>query len=120
MNKKLILAAAALSFFSLGTVPQSADACYVCSAAQWCQSGDQGSQCMVYDDPDGIQRCQYSTDCLVQITMTPLQISPAGTYLALAGARLTNTGSETLACNGFIVAHTTEPADARAVHAIRI
>lgn len=120
MTKKSILAVAALGVVSLSSVPQSADACYVCSSAQWCVAGSQGSSCMVYDDPDGVQRCQYTTDCGIEMTMTPLQVSPAGTYLASAGARMTNTGTEALACNGFVVAHTEEPADARAARTIRI
>lgn len=120
MKKKPIVAVAALGALSLSTVPRAAEACYVCSSDQWCVGGDQGSSCMVYDDPDGRRRCQFSTDCGIQITMTPLQVSPAGTYLASAGVRVTNTAGAALACNGFVVAHTEEPAEARAVRTIRI
>ncbi|HEX2077467.1 MAG TPA: hypothetical protein VHG08_07145 [Longimicrobium sp.] len=120
MRTRILIAAVALVAIGLSAAPRPATACYVCSSSQWCMAGAEGSSCFVYNDPDGVRRCQFSTDC-GQITMTPLQVSPAGTYLAAAGAPLAETDGEKVACNGFVVAHTAQTDDGAGVrHEIRI
>lgn len=103
MRTRTFIAAAALVVPGLAFLPGSAAACLTCTSAQLCTTGDQGSSCFVYEDEQGRRWCQFSTDCGIGIALSPLHISPAGTYLAAADTRLTDDGSETRACNGFIV-----------------
>ena len=83
---------------------RSADACFQCSSAQWCMQGNLGGACEVYSE-GGRQWCQHTLDCKPSMAMTPLEISPAGTYLASGGAKVVEQGVEKQQCNGFIVRH---------------
>ncbi len=111
MSRKTFIAAAALVVSGLALLPDSATACLTCTSSQLCTTGDQGSNCFVYEDENNRRWCQFSTDCGIQISLNPLHISPAGTYLAAADTRLVDDPTEQRACNGFIVDHR---ADARA------
>ncbi|HEU4881185.1 MAG TPA: hypothetical protein VFT45_03035 [Longimicrobium sp.] len=104
MTKRIMLAGtAALALLAMGTATR-ADACFQCTSAQWCTVGMQGSSCEIYTE-GGRQWCQHTLDCHAGITMTPLEVSPAGTYLARGGAQVTEDDVEKQACNGFIVRH---------------
>jgi hypothetical protein len=105
MRRTTFIAAAALGVLGLGLLPGSATACLTCTSTQLCSTGDQGSNCFVYEDEQGRRWCQFSTDCGIEMALNPLHISPAGTYLAAADTRLVDDRAETRACNGFIVGH---------------
>jgi hypothetical protein len=103
-KKKLsIFGTAAAALLALGAT-RPADACFQCTSSQWCTSGSLGGSCTVYSE-GGRQWCQHTLDCDIQITMTPLQVSPAGTYLAKGGEQVTEEGVEKQKCNGFITSH---------------
>jgi hypothetical protein len=110
MSRNRWLLAAAFTVLGVALMPGSATACLTCTSAQLCADGNQGASCMVYEDSDGRRWCQFTTDCGIQMTLDPLHISAAGTYLAAADVPVTDDGMEQRACNGFIVGHT---ADAR-------
>lgn len=121
MSRKTFIAAAALLVPGLALLPGSATACLTCTSTQLCAVGDQGANCFVYEDEQGRRWCQFSTDCGIQISLNPLHISPAGTYLAAADTRLVDGEAETRACNGFIVGHLADaPAQAGEGTTIRI
>lgn len=113
MRKRASFAlAAALGLVALGAAPRAAQACLTCTASQWCADGSEGSSCMTYI-ADGQRWCQFTLDCGAKRSMTPLEVSPAGTYLAQGGERVIEDGVEKQDCNGFIVGHLAgdEPGD---------
>jgi hypothetical protein len=118
--KKSIIAAgtAAFALLGMGTMRQ-ADACFQCTSSQWCTSGPYGGSCTVYTE-GGRQWCQHTLDCDVQISMTPLEVSPVGTYLAKGGAQVTEEGVEKQQCNGFITGHLASESRPVATATIRI
>lgn len=106
----------------LATIPlaiDSAEACLTCTAEQQCTSGNQGSSCTM-EIVDGKLWCQFTLDCSTRLTLTPLQVSPAGTYLDGGDARVVEDGFDRVACNGFIVAATSTAPSAAGTAAIRI
>lgn len=104
MTKRITLfGTAAAALLALGAT-RPADACFQCTSSQWCTSGSLGGSCTVYTE-GGRQWCQHTLDCDIGITMTPLEVSPTGTYLAKGGAQVTEDGVEKQQCNGFIVGH---------------
>jgi hypothetical protein len=103
MTKRMLVGAAALGLLAVGAA-RPADACFRCTSSQWCTPGPLGSSCEMYSEGNR-QWCQHTLDCDIQITMTPLEVSPVGTYLARGGAQVTEDGVEKQQCNGFIVGH---------------
>lgn len=104
MKKRSLLALAAMGAAALAAGPRSADACLTCNVSQLCEPGAQGSSCTSYIE-DGRRWCQFTLDCSQTMTMTPLEISPVGTYLARGGERVLDRGMEKQRCNGFVVEH---------------
>lgn len=116
MHIRLLVPAAALA----GLVStRSADACFQCTSSQWCTQGNLGGACEVYSE-GGRQWCQHTLDCKPSMTMTPLEISPTGTFLASGGARVVEDGLEKQQCNGYVVAHVAGSERAEDTSVIRI
>lgn len=120
MSRTRLLLTAVFTLLGLALLPGSATACLTCTSAQLCTDGNQGSSCMVYEDSDGRRWCQFTTDCGIEITLSPLHISAAGTYLAAADVPVTDDETEQRACNGFVVGHTAGAAARPAVRSIQI
>lgn len=114
-----VLLANALGLLAIPLVFKPAEACFTCTSSQECTSGSDGSSCSM-EVVDGSQWCQHSLDCGTEMTLTPLHVSPAGTYLDTGGARLIEDTVEKLACNGFIVARTGDVRETVREQSIRI
>jgi hypothetical protein len=63
-----------------------------------------GSSCTILYH-DGRSWCGHSGDCHTQITMTPLEVSPVGTYLAAGGPQVEEDRVRRQECNGFVTGH---------------
>lgn len=101
----LLLGTGALALLALGATSRPAEACFQCTSSQVCVDGPYGASCTMSRDGDGKQWCQHTLDCEQEITMTPLEVSPSGTYLASGGARVKDMDMEKQECNGFVVRH---------------
>lgn len=117
-SRIMLFGTATLGLLAVGGA-RPADACFQCTSSQWCTQGTRGSSCEMYSEGNR-QWCQHTLDCDVQITMTPLEMSPAGTYLARGGAQVVEDGIEKQQCNGFIVGHQADAGGAGQGLAIRI
>ena len=121
MTKRMLIAGTtAAALLGLADPRPTAASCLTCSSSQYCMEGSQGTSCTTYYD-NGQRWCQFSTDCgRKAVTMTPLDVSPTGTYLA-GGTVEVKDGMEREDCSGFIVRHlASEDAEAGSQETIRI
>jgi hypothetical protein len=115
----IVAGTAALAALALGT-PSAKANCLTCTSTQWCTNGSEGSSCYTYYE-DGRRWCQFSLDCGKAVAVTPLDVSPAGTFLARNDDRVTEGGLQKQSCNGFVVGHVADAAtQATLVRVIRI
>lgn len=103
IKRSMLVGAAALALVALGTANRPAAACFKCTMWQECVEGPWGSSCTV-EIRDGKQYCQHTLDCN-GITLTPLEVSPTGTYVSRGGAQVTEHGVQKQQCNGFVIGH---------------
>ena len=105
MKRTIVAAALALSAMFLAG-PRSAEGCVHCIVDQSCVLGGDGVQCSV-TVVDGDNWCQWDAGC--RASMTPQDVSPAGTFVGGSTVRLAGRGLDVVPCNGFIVSHVSAP-----------
>jgi hypothetical protein len=105
MKRTIAAAVLALSAMFLAG-PRTAEGCVHCRTAHSCAVGGDGVQCILFA-VDGEIWCNWDTGC--QESMTPQDVSPAGTFIGESTVRLAGPGLDVVPCNGFIVSHVAAP-----------
>jgi hypothetical protein len=101
----MLSGAGALAALMLAAAPRPAAACLTCTWQGWCDSAPSGGSSCTILYHDGRSWCGHSGDCHTQITMTPLEVSPTGTYLAAGGPQVEEDRVRKQECNGFVTGH---------------
>lgn len=86
--------------------------CATCTSGQTCEPGESGDHCVIFYDDEGEQWCNWRGKCEINPTMlTPDQLSPAGTYLAVDAVEDSERQVTVTGCSNLIVDHlsTIEP-----------
>jgi hypothetical protein len=114
MRKITMLFSAAAGMLLLGGAATKAEACLICTSAQWCESGSGGSSCEVYMH-EGRRWCQFSLECSTAVAMTPLEMSVGGTFLAANTVKTEPDGRAVSECNGFITRYSAASPEVQAL-----
>jgi hypothetical protein len=117
MKKLMMRVGVAVGVLFLGGSAARAEGCMICNSGQWCESGSGGSSCYIYYDEGGRRWCQFSLECSKAVTMTPLELSAGGTFLAANTVTTSEDGRAVSECNGFITRYS---ATSPRIQALRI